>query len=114
MCLGVLKPELLPDEEKPQISRFAQWRPAFENHEPQYSGYSFLEDGRYAAGVWLCNEKEAMEYVEMQKPYQQRIVLCDRNDFCVWEVRDGMQVYRHRRNWMKCCEGLVENCPSKS
>lgn len=92
--LGVLKPELLPDEEKLQLS---QIRPLdalpLENHEPQYSGYSFLEDGRYAAGVWLCNEKEAMEYVEMQKPYQHRIMLCDRNDFCVWEVRDGRQVY---------------------
>lgn len=92
--LGVLKPELLPDEEKLQLS---QIRPSdalpLENHEPQYSGYSFLEDGRYAAGVWLCNEKEAMEYVEMQKLYQHRIMLCDRNDFCVWEVRDGRQVY---------------------
>ena len=92
--LGVLKPELLPDEEKLQLS---QIRPSdalpLENHEPQYSGYSFLEDGRYAAGVWLCNEKEAMEYVEMQKLYQHRIMLCDRNDFCVWEVQDGRQVY---------------------
>ena len=92
--LGVLRSELLPDEEKLQLS---QIRPSgalpLENHEPQYSGYSFLEDGRYAAGVWLCNEKEAMEYVEMQKPYQHRIMLCDRNDFCVWEVRDGRQVY---------------------
>ena len=92
--LGVLKPELLPDEEKLQLS---QIRPSdalpLENHEPQYSGYSFLEDGRYAAGVRLCNEKEAMEYVEMQKPYQHRIMLCDRNDFCVWEVRDGRQIY---------------------
>lgn len=74
--LGVLKPELLPDEEKLQLS---QIRPLgalpLENHEPQYSGYSFLEDGRYAAGVWLCNEKEAMEYVEMQKSYQHRIML---------------------------------------
>ena len=67
--LGVLKPELLPDEEKLQLS---QIRPPgalpLECHEPRYSGYSFLEDGRYAAGVRLCNEKEAMEYVEMQNP----------------------------------------------
>ena len=93
MRMPWLKPELLPDEEKLQLS---QIRPLgalpLENHEPQYSGYSFLEDGRYAAGVWLCNEKEAMEYVEMQKSYQHRIMLCDRNDFCVWEVRDGRQV----------------------
>lgn len=34
-----------------------------------------------------------MAYVEMQKPYQHRIMLCDRNDFCVWEVIDGEQIY---------------------
>ena len=98
--LGVLKPELLPDEEKLQLS---QIRPLdalpLEKHEPQYSGYSFLEDGRYAAGVWLCNEKEAMEYVEMQKLYQHRIMLCDRNDFCVWEVRDGRQVHPNKEKY---------------
>ena len=92
--IGVLKPELLPDEEKLQLS---QVRPIgalpLEGKQPQYSGYSFLEDGRYAAGVWLCNEKEAMDYVEMQKPYQHRVMLCDSNDFCVWEVKDGVLVY---------------------
>ena len=105
--LGVLKPELLPDEEKLQLS---QIRPLgalpLENHEPQYSGYSFLEDGRYAAGVWLCNEKEAMEYVEMQKSYQHRIMLCDRNDFCVWEVRDGRQVYPTQEELDQMRQGL--------
>lgn len=91
---GTLKPELLPDHEKLQLS---QIRPngalPLENHEPQYSGYSFLENGSYAAGVWLCSVEEAMAYVEMQKPYQHRIMLCDRNDFCVWEVIDGEQIF---------------------
>ena len=59
--LGVLKPELLPDEEKLQLS---QIRPPgalpLENHEPQYSGYSFLEDGCGSAmkrkpwNMWKC------------------------------------------------------------
>ena len=105
--LGVLKPELLPDEEKLQLS---QIRPLgalpLENHEPQYSGYSFLEDGRYAAGVWLCNEKEATEYVERQKSNQTRIMLCDRNDFCVWEVRDGRQVYPTQEELDQMRQGL--------
>jgi len=91
---GVLKPELLPDQEKLQLS---QIRPngalPLESHEPQYSGYSFLENGRYTSGVWLRSVEEAMAYVEMQKPYQHRIMLCDRNDFCVWEVIDGEQIY---------------------
>lgn len=88
--MGILKPELLPDSAKLQLS---QIRPVgaldLKNHEPKYSGYSFLPDGRYASGVWLCTEQEALSYVEMQKPYQHRIMLCDRDDFCVLEMENG-------------------------
>ena len=92
--IGILKPELLPDSAKLQLS---QIRPVgaldLKNHEPKYSGYSFLPDGRYAAGVWLCSEQEVMDYIEMQKPYQHRIMICDRNDFCVLELREGQLLY---------------------
>ena len=92
--LGALKPALLPEQAKLHLS---QIRPIgalpLEGHEPIYSGYSFLEDGRYAAGVWLCSEKEAMDYVEMQKPYQHKVMLCDRDDFCVMEVVAGKMVF---------------------
>lgn len=88
--IGIVKPELLPDSAKLQLS---QIRPVgaldLKNHEPKYSGYSFLPDGRYAPGVWLCTEQEALNYVEMQKPYQHRIMLCDRDDFCVLEMESG-------------------------
>lgn len=88
--IGILKQELLPDSAKLQLS---QIRPVgaldLKNHEPKYSGYSFLPDGRYASGVWLCTEQEALSYVEMQKPYQHRIMLCDRDDFCVLEMENG-------------------------
>lgn len=88
--IGILRPELLPDSAKLQLS---QIRPVgaldLKNHEPKYSGYSFLSDGRYASGVWLCTEQEALDYVEMQKPYQHRIMLCDRDDFCVLEMENG-------------------------
>jgi len=33
-----------------------------------------------------------MDYVEMQKLYQHRVMLCDRDDFCVMEVVDGEMV----------------------
>lgn len=92
--LGTLKPELLPEEAKLQLS---QIRPGnaldLKSHEPQYSGYSFLPDGRYAAGVWLCSPQEVLEYVEMQKPYQHRVLICDRDDFAVMEVVDGQMVF---------------------
>ncbi|HOR86332.1 MAG TPA: hypothetical protein PLL98_07575 [Bacillota bacterium] len=88
--IGILKPELLPDSAKLQLS---QIRPVgaldLKNYEPKYSGYSFLPDGRYASGVWLCTEQEALDYVEMQKPYQHRIMICDRDDFCVMELQEG-------------------------
>jgi hypothetical protein len=92
--LGILKPELLPDSAKLQLS---QVRPIgamnLKSHEPKYSGYSFLPDGRYTAGVWLCSEQEVMDYIEMQRPYQYRVMICDRNDYCVFEMIDGKLVH---------------------
>lgn len=43
--------------------------------------------------VWLCSEQEVMDYIEIQKPYQHRIMICDRNDFCVLELREGQLLY---------------------
>lgn len=63
------------------------------SHEPRYSGYSFLTDGRYASGVWLCSEQEVKDYVVMQKPYQHRIMICDRNDFCILEMQEQKLIY---------------------
>ncbi len=92
--VGPLRPGLLPDDARLQLS---QIRPSgaldLSTHEPQYSGYSFLEDGRYAAGVWLCSPQEVRDYVEMQKPYQHRVLICDRDDFAVMEVINGQMIY---------------------
>ena len=92
--VGVLKPELLSEHERLQLS---QIRPAgalpLEEHELRYSGYSFLPDGRYTTGVWLCSENEVKDYVEMQLPYQHRIMICDRNDFCVLEIEEGTVLF---------------------
>lgn len=95
--LGILKPELLPDFARLHLS---QIRPSgaldLKSHEPEYSGYSFLPDGRYAAGVWLCNEQEVKDYIEMQKDYQHRVMICDRSDFCVFEMEQGMVIHPSR------------------
>lgn len=92
--VGTLKPELLSDDAKLMLS---QIRPVgakdLAGNEPEFSGYSFLPDGRYAAGVWLCSPEEVMAYVEMQKPYQHRVLICDRDDFTVMEVIDGELIY---------------------
>lgn len=91
--IGILKPEHLPEQAKLHLSQIRPYEAAFLNgNMPMYSGYCFLEDGRYAAGVWLCSEQEAFAYVKMQKPYQHRVMLCDRDDFCVLEVIQGQVV----------------------
>ena len=62
-------------------------------HSPEYSGYSFLPDGRYASGVWLANPEEVWSYVMMQKDYQYRILICDRDDFAVLEMLEGRMIF---------------------
>ena len=92
--LGILKPELLPEYAQLQLS---QIRPNgaldLMGNEPQFSGYCYLPDGRYTSGVWLCSPKEVKDYIEMQKDYQHRIMICDRDDFCVFEMVEGKVVY---------------------
>lgn len=92
--VGTLKPEFLPDDAKLQLSQIRPSRALdISSHEPLYSGYSFLPDGRYAAGVWLCSPEEVRDYVEMQKPYQHRVLICDRDDFAVMEVIKGQIIF---------------------
>jgi len=92
--LGILKPELLPEYARLQLS---QIRPSgaldLKYHEPQYSGYCFLPDGRYTSGVGLCSTKEVRDYIEMQRDYQHRVMICDREDFCVFEMIAGQIVH---------------------
>lgn len=92
--MGIGKPEILTDHARLQLS---QIRPAgaldLKSHQPQYSGYCFLPDGRYTSGVWLCSQKEMQEFIEMQMDYQHRIMICDRNDFCVFEMQEGKLLY---------------------
>lgn len=92
--IGTLKPELLSDEARLQLS---QIRPSgaldLNRNEPQYSGYCFLPDGRYSSGVWLCSPEEVRDYIEIQKPYQHHVLICDRDDFAVMEIMEGKLVY---------------------
>ena len=92
--LGIAKPEILSDHARLQLS---QVRPSgaldLKSHEPEYSGYCFLPDGRYTSGVWLCSPKEVKDYIEMQKDYQHKVMICDRDDFCVFEMIDGKLIH---------------------
>lgn len=90
--IGIPRPEFLPDEARLQLS---QIRPdgARDVKDPQYSGYCFLEDGRYSAGVWLRDAQEAAAYMKMQALWQSRVLLCDRDDFAVAEMIRGELVH---------------------
>ena len=89
--LGTIKTEALPDWARLKLSQMKLY-PTSNEHEqtPKYRGYGFLENGRYDAGVELYSEKEVMEYVELQKPYQHQIMICDCNDSCVFEMVEGV------------------------
>ena len=92
--IGLLKPELLPNSAKLQLSQIRPFGAKdLSEHTPQYSGYSFLPDGRYSSGVWLCSIEEVRDYVQMQKDYQHRVLICDRNDFAVMEFIEGQLVF---------------------
>lgn len=88
---GILKRELLTEEAKLQIS---QIHPAgIPDRLVEYTGYSFLKDGRYAAGVGLSGPAAVLAYIEIQGPYQHRILVCDRMDFTVLEMVEGKLVF---------------------
>ena len=90
--LGLLKPELLPDDARLRLS---QIRPLNSKvpEAPEYFGYCFLPNGRYAAGVPLSDGLEAWEYINVQKDYQHRMMVCDREDCCVFELQEGRLLY---------------------
>lgn len=98
--IGLLKPELLPDKAKLQLSQIRPFGAKdLSEHTPEYSGYSFLPDGRYSAGVWLCSPEEVKDYVQMQKDYQYRVLICDRYDFAVMEIVQGEVVFPREQDF---------------
>lgn len=90
--LGILKSELLPDRARLQLSQIRP-RNSESQKNPEFFGYCFLQDGRYAAGVPLSDEMEVREYVEIQREYQHRLMICDGEDCCVLEMLDGRLVF---------------------
>ncbi len=93
--LGLLKPELLPDRARLQLS---QIRPldTEATETPEFTGYCFLPDGRYATGVPLADELEVREYIDIQCACQHRVMICDREDCCVFEAVEGEVVFPTR------------------
>lgn len=87
-----MKPELLPDRARLQLS---QIRPLDSEvpQDPEFFGYCFLPDGRYAAGVPLADDLEVREYIDTQYAYQHRLMICGCEDCCVFEMVGGKVVF---------------------
>ena len=90
--LGLLKPELLPDRARLQLS---QIRPLDSEvpKTPEFFGYCFLPDGRYATGVPFSDATEVREYIDTQRGYQHRVMICDSEDSCVFEMTAGKVIF---------------------
>jgi hypothetical protein len=96
--VGTLKPEHLPDAARLTLSQVTPYREAKrpEARAPGreiFTGYCFLPDGRYSAGVRLDGPEEIRAFLELQAPYQHRVLICDSDDYGVLEAADGKIIY---------------------
>ena len=53
----------------------------------------------------LCSPEEVKCYVEMQKDYQHRVLICDRDDFAVMEIVEGKLVFPDEQTLREYLEG---------
>lgn len=58
-----------------------------------FKGYCFNKEGQYTPAVNLENEKEAFEYVSLQKKLHHRVIAVDKEDSIVIEAKEGKIVF---------------------
>lgn len=82
--IGIVRPEELTDQARLQISQITPCYGCRDGREAAYRGVVFLPDGRFTDAVYLDNWRAVMAYVGLQKEYQYRIEIFDRQDRCVF------------------------------
>ena len=82
--IGIVRPEELTDQARLQISQITPCYGCRDGREAAYRGVVFLPDGRFTDAVYLDNWRAVMAYVGLQKEYQYRIEVFDRQDRCVF------------------------------
>jgi hypothetical protein len=103
--LGILKPELLPDRARLQLSQIRPVAgPTQQSESPAYCGYCFLPDGRYTSGVPLSDIQEVQAYIDIQREYQHRVMICDSEDNCVFEMIGGKVIFPTQET-IELCRG---------
>ena len=90
--LGIARTETLSDRARLQLSQIRPMESEIPK-VPEFFGYCFLPNGRYAAGVPLSDELEVWGYVDVQRAYQHKLMICDQDDCCVLEIIDGKIIY---------------------
>lgn len=85
--VGVLRPELLGEKERLQLSQNPSiWGAGFMDIPQNILDTVFCRMDAMRQGIMLANPEEVWSYVMMQKDYQYRILICDRDDFAVLEM----------------------------
>ena len=82
--IGIVRPEELTDQARLQISQITPCYGCRDGREAAYRGVVFLPDGRFTDAVYLDNWRAVMAYVDLQKEYQYRIEIFNRQDRCVF------------------------------
>lgn len=82
--IGIVRPEELTDQARLQISQITPCYGCQDGREAAYRGVVFLPDGRFTDAVYLDNWRAVMAYVGLQKEYQYRIEIFNRQDRCVF------------------------------
>ncbi len=82
--MGIVRPEELTDQARLQISRITPSYGCRDGKKSAYRGVVFLPDGRFTDAVNLDNWRAAMAYAGLQKEYQYRIEIYDRQGQCVF------------------------------
>lgn len=61
--------------------------------EETFLGYCYLSDETYPTPVHLAGIKAAMRYAALQLPLQHRVIICDSNDYRIFESLDGTVLF---------------------
>ena len=61
--------------------------------EEEFLGYCFLTDETYPSPVHLNGIQAVRNYIALQVPLQHRVVICDSDDYRIFESLDGRILY---------------------
>ena len=90
--LGVLKPEYITEKDKLMLALI---KPVEERNREDigFWAYCYLKNGTYQRPVRLYSKRELEAYVRLQKTYQNRLMVCDSDDYIVLEIQEGRLIF---------------------